>query len=253
MLFGNGRFDDIFGDVAMADMMSMGEMTEEEQNDVEKMKKREEEYTQKQEERKKKLVDALLNKINPFVCGNKVEFQEKAKTEAEFLVETPGGDELLHLVGYVYVQEAKQHLGGITGYISQIQETYHILKQGMSVLKSAVITKAAQDRIEEKGEDSEMVALLMQEGFNCVWKMGKLEIDSMLRMVCEATLSEPKSNKKERKKRCDAVKLLGQTYKKVAKQASKDILAEMKKQANSQKSSSTSSTTPTTPANQETD
>lgn len=43
-------------------------------------------------------------------------FGKIIEAEAQELAEVPGGADLLQLIGYVYIQEAKQHMDTFLGY-----------------------------------------------------------------------------------------------------------------------------------------
>merc|ERR1711988_967547 len=58
---------------------------------------------------------SLLARIQVFIEGNVDAFCSAAEQEATYCLHSPGGAELLELVGYVYVQEAKQHQGRYLG------------------------------------------------------------------------------------------------------------------------------------------
>jgi len=241
-MFGAGKFQDIFGDVALADILSMGGeqaggppgpgagISEDGTLSPEK----EAELLEKKNKRKDKLVSALLPKIEPFVSGGKAgqeEFKRVATAEAEELASVPGGDELLLLVGYVYVQEAKQHLGGLTGYISEWKESYHHIKEAISIIKSAVRMQTAQQMLAEKGgEDVQLMEFMMTESLKTVWKLGRMDIDDILRLTLSAVLKPAEViDKKILKQRCEAIKVLGNIYQKVAKKAQKELMLELKR------------------------
>lgn len=60
---------------------------------------------------------------------------------------------------------------------------------------------------------------MMGHGLTTIWKMGKFEIEQMVRQVCHEVLTSDKSKKK---KRAEALKELGELYKKTAKKALKE-------------------------------
>eukprot|EP01103_Thecamoeba_quadrilineata_P007530 TRINITY_DN17394_c0_g1_i1.p1 TRINITY_DN17394_c0_g1~~TRINITY_DN17394_c0_g1_i1.p1 ORF type:complete len:461 (-),score=123.37 TRINITY_DN17394_c0_g1_i1:113-1495(-) len=219
-LFGGGKFDDIFGEISIASMMMTAQQGGAEGEDpalaMEQNDEKRKEMEKQQEERKKKLVEKLLEKITDYVEGRMTEkeLQQKAFEEATDLVEAPGADELLHLVGYVYTQKADQH--NFFGFISSIKESYHLVKEAVSLIKTAVRAQQTSMRLEGQEQDQAMMEAMMEEGLKMIWKIGKFEIDITLRKVCEMIMDDQTVGKNIRKKRIKAISILGKEYKKVA-------------------------------------
>ncbi|GAM26324.1 hypothetical protein SAMD00019534_094990, partial [Acytostelium subglobosum LB1] len=171
----------------------------------------------KQKERARLLTEFLLTFIDPYVKGTitKNMFEDKVKEKAMEMEQGPGGAELLSLLGYVYVQEAKQH--SMFGFIFEISEKGHRAGEVMSVVKSAVKMQSQVNTMSKSPDasvDSQSESLI-KEGLDLIWKMGRLDIDTAVRLVCEEIMSKKNSESKVRKLRVEAIKTLGTIFEKV--------------------------------------
>eukprot|EP00026_Physarum_polycephalum_P004694 Phypoly_transcript_04717.p1 GENE.Phypoly_transcript_04717~~Phypoly_transcript_04717.p1 ORF type:complete len:478 (+),score=111.06 Phypoly_transcript_04717:75-1508(+) len=223
MLFGLGRFEDIFGDVSFGDIefeVGPDGMPKEGSFDQQKLEK-------KQQERKDRLAHRLLIKLEPYMSGD-ANYPKVIETEARELGEVPGGAELLVLIGFVYLQEAKQHMDtflGIPAFFSNVAEKGHMIKEQLATVAHVAKMQAAQSRIEKMGDANphkeEDMKILMEEGLKTIWRLGKLEINATVRAVCEQVLEAPGLNKKEKKARAKALRAIGEIFSKVGKQMEK--------------------------------
>lgn len=215
MLFGAGKFDAFFGQVSLVDILSRDPNDPASQDEMEV----------KQEKRKKVLIKQMLIKLEPYVQGNVREFAELSKLESADLLEAPGGSDLLALIGYIYCQEGDQHssaLLGIPALLAKVSEKGHLLKETWSAVRSAVKTQQVQQRLEESGRaDKEMEANLLQQSLKTIWKLGKLEIEGMVRRVCEEVLEEPSMNKSILKKRAQGLRVLGEIFTETSKKVAR--------------------------------
>lgn len=127
------------------------------------------------------------------------------------------------MIGYVYIQEAKQHMDtflGIPAFFARVAEKGHLLKIGLETVAHVVRMQQAQAKLEKdqaNGVDTETAGqdAMMQQGLKTIWALGKLEIETTLRTVCEEVLKV--SDKKLRHKRAKGLKLVGEIFQKVAK------------------------------------
>jgi hypothetical protein len=148
--------------------------------------------------------------------------------EAMALLEVPGGQELLMVVGYVYIQEAKQHMDnflGIPAFFHKVAEKGHLLKISFETVASVVRMQAAQAKLEREqasGQNSEAAVqdTMMQQGLKTIWALGKLEIETTLRLVCEDVLKI--NDKKLRQKRAKGLKTIGEIFQRAAKEMMKN-------------------------------
>jgi len=143
--------------------------------------------------------------------------------EAADMADSPGGPSLLAAVGYVYEQEAKKHLGrffGIESFFSKVAEQGHAIKEVASIYGSIAKLQVEMEKL-QKYENEESKKKIENLGLSTLWKVGKLEIESVIRMVCEGILTDKTMEKSLLKKRGKALLALGEVYSKVAKEATK--------------------------------
>jgi len=211
MLFGFGRFDDTFGELSFGYMEEWMAIQDEEE-----AAKIAQEF---QESRQKELVAALKEKIKPYMDDKKKEYIAGLKADAKDKAEVPGGPSLLSRVGYVYREESKKHAGrflGLEGWVASVRQKGHQFSQIISLVNTAVKLDIAAKELEkqggEPGENSELEQQIMQQGLAAIWKMGKMETEMTIRAVVEEVLKDPTVSKAIRKKRSNAIRLIGDTY-----------------------------------------
>eukprot|EP01118_Nematostelium_gracile_P020021 TRINITY_DN9559_c0_g1_i1.p1 TRINITY_DN9559_c0_g1~~TRINITY_DN9559_c0_g1_i1.p1 ORF type:complete len:337 (-),score=97.96 TRINITY_DN9559_c0_g1_i1:20-1030(-) len=201
-MFGNGRFNDIFGEISL------------ERDD----KKTREEKQKIFDERVKNLSQNLTRKLEIYVRGNLVEFSEMAKNEIAILKSESKGVELCQHIGYVYEQEAIQHLGGILGWAETFREKAHLFTESVATIKLTADIMRAQKQMDEADatEKARLEAKFVDEGLVAMWRVGKLDVEYTLRKVCEEVLGEANIDKKILRTRAEGLKLLGNLFKAVA-------------------------------------
>ncbi|KAF2072890.1 hypothetical protein CYY_005785 [Polysphondylium violaceum] len=249
MIFGGGMFQNYFGDLSFYDAFSQ-QMSQENPTNPEELQLDQEKMAKKREERIVSLTKQLIIIIEPYVQGNKVEFESNMKNQAKEMAAAPGGADLLSLLGYIYIQEAKQH--SLFGFIHEISEKGHKAKELFSTISAAV---KMQNSLKEESMDGSEPAQenVLREGLKLIWKIGRLDIDSAVREVCERVLDK---KAEKRKLRVEAVKSLGKIFEKVGKEnhGSGDISEDIFKTpmsppqhpANSPKQTTTTTTTTST-------
>ncbi|GAA6059602.1 hypothetical protein JCM10212_005101 [Sporobolomyces blumeae] len=123
--------------------------------------------------------------------------------EAEELKKESYGVELLHTVGFVYQSKSKHFLAstgpipfGVGGWFHSAKSTAHIFNQTVSTVRSAYALKDVFDAIqkaEESGVSAEEKKKLedkaAQMGLHALFKGAKLEVESVIREVCDRVLS----------------------------------------------------------------
>lgn len=180
-----------------------------------------------------KLAANLTKRLDLHAEGKIKEFEESAKKEVEELKEEQHGVELLHHIGYVYEQEARQHLGGLFGFAAEVTEKAHLIRETVSAVKAAVqlqveaiicslvmkVLRVHQQQAQKEIEQAEpavkaqLEQKFVDEGMSTLFKVGKLEVETVLRRVCEIALSDPKLDKSLLRKRAEALKTLGRIFK----------------------------------------
>jgi len=205
MIFGGGAFDDIFGELSFAtmakDTMEAMEGLQNGMTEEQLMLKAEKAHLA----RKDKLVQDLLQKLEPYITGKDRAFDSQKADILEKL-EAPGGPALLYHVSYIYIQEAKKNLGrflGVEGFIAGIEETGHGFKQSFSLISSVVKLQVAQEKLEQQGDQDEALTNeIMGHGLSTIWKLGLMEIEKMVRDVCQTILKIHDKKIKEKKSFC---------------------------------------------------
>jgi len=178
-------------------------------------------------------VSSLLNKTSKFINGDEEGFVSQVLDDIKDKIEAPGGPTLLFLLGYVYQQEAKQHLGrylGMERLWARVQETGHTIKEGLRATMSAFETELEVRRAQQDLQNGSVVSpdqveavqkRILEKGLDTVWRVGQLEIESTVRDVCECVMEDASINKKTSHLRTQAIKKLGSLYFKAGKQAKK--------------------------------
>lgn len=170
--FGGDRFIDIIGELAIAkhfkSAMANAEEEEESGNSPaatgdssiasaqngqssdekkkQSMEKRMEEYElrkREREERVAKLAENLLTKLKGYDVKREAEFRRFIQEEAEELKVQNYGVQLLHSIGYIYVNKASEYLTkdeifGVTSFYHKMKMKGHAINETFSTIKSAV-------------------------------------------------------------------------------------------------------------------
>ncbi|KNC76599.1 hypothetical protein SARC_10910 [Sphaeroforma arctica JP610] len=174
-LFGFGKFDTVFGDPTTLSLFLMALKLISQSQDkgtsldaTEEVKRQLEQQERDEAEAKEQaIVDELClmlkKKLNNLAKGqeHKQFFHEMVLLEAESLSDSPGGDELVGITGYIYQQEAKQHMGryfGFEGLWSEIAEQGHLLSQRMDLISQGIKLFRTSARLQNIVEAKKSVA-----------------------------------------------------------------------------------------------
>lgn len=251
--FGGDRFVDIIGELAIGKhfktmMARHGDKEEgdgEEDNANAKVEKKErtmEERLQEIDERKKerearvdKLTINLINKLAPYVTAGgstagdeEKSFIEAITVEADDLKVQSYGVHLLHSVGYVYSLKANEYLSkkeflGIPSLFHRIRMKGHTVSETFSTVKSAVDVHSTFVQIQEgekrgtitADEKEKLTEEATKKGIFALWQGSKLEVESVLRSVCDKVLSDPTCDKAILRRRAEGLIIIGDIYKNV--------------------------------------
>ncbi|EFA74686.1 hypothetical protein PPL_11655 [Heterostelium album PN500] len=215
LVFGGDRFLDFFGDLAFYELFAR----EETQTDSSQNKRpTPEELERKQRIRVDKLCKQLIKLIEQYTPDNKKEFIE---------------------------MEAKQHTSTF-GFVHEISEKTHRMGETLSVVMTALKYQNRFDTIDENTRSSD---IFLKESLKILFKVGRLDIDSTVREVCEQVMNKKKVESKERKLRGEAIKLIGQIFEKKgseSKSISPEDIFYLSTPPQSSSHTSTSTTTSTT-------
>ncbi|CAG8513726.1 22620_t:CDS:2 [Rhizophagus irregularis] len=238
--FGGDRFVDIIGEISIGrDMKEVlqnaaaeemnGDLSEE--GKIRNKPNNDEERDEIRRQRVDKLVSNLVQKLSVYVDSNDEkraeQFKNMIELEAEDLKAESYGVELLHAIGFTYSLKAKQYLGGeqifgLPRFGHILREKGHVFSETISTLRSAIdlqnsfkeLQKAEQEGL-EGDEKSKLEEATASKGLTALWKGSKLEVEGVLREVCDRVLSDNKANKLVLRKRAEALKIIGTVYENV--------------------------------------
>ncbi|KAI7907773.1 X-domain of DnaJ-containing-domain-containing protein [Cokeromyces recurvatus] len=244
-VFGGDRFTDIIGELTMGrDMREAIESAEENDNDKnlspeEKATKEaqkaelEKERTKIREERIETLSVKLNKKLDLYNTHGEEEFKKIIEIEAEDLKLENHGVELLHTIGNIYITKANQYnkkssMFGLGGTYYSIMEKGYIFSQTVEALRTAYnlqstfgeLQKAEENGVseEERGKLEEAAATMVRYnkiGLKAMWKGSKLEIEGVLRDVCDRVLGDANCSKAEIANKIHSLSLIGTIYQQV--------------------------------------
>ncbi|KAF8633783.1 hypothetical protein AX15_001256 [Amanita polypyramis BW_CC] len=200
----------------------------------EKARKKAAERAAAREERISKLVDNLDRKLAIFTESasgpNDREvtnsWKKICQLEAEELVRESYGYELLQTIGFVYLSKAKHHLAshqtllGIGGWLHNVQSKYHVFSETVSTLRSAIELKSVFDQLQaaEKAgtlspqERKKLEEQATEKGLQALFKGTKLEVESVLREVCDRVLGIGSEGVEKAVMRAIALQIIGEAY-----------------------------------------
>ncbi|KAJ3725453.1 X-domain of DnaJ-containing-domain-containing protein [Lentinula raphanica] len=207
---------------------------EEKAKKEEKKRKKAAERAAVRAERVEKLVENLERKLGIFTesaTGVNDEdvtrsWKEICELEAQELSHESYGPELLQAIGFVYVSKSKHFLAtnqtflGVGGWLHNVQGKYHVLSETVSTVRAAIELKAVFDQIQaaEKAgnlspsERQKLEEQAAEKGLQALFKGAKLEIDSVLREVCDRVLEDPNVGRDKAVLRAAALQMLGEAY-----------------------------------------
>ncbi|KAI8084334.1 X-domain of DnaJ-containing-domain-containing protein [Gilbertella persicaria] len=245
--FGGDRFVDIIGEISIGkDMRDALESHEAEEN-AEDTKPLSAEEKLEREEKKKKiraearekrtqvLVTKLINKLSLYTELNDVSdearsaaFSNIIQIEAEDLKKESHGVELLNAIGYTYLTKATQYINrgvafGLGGMFHSMKEKGYIFSETVGTLRSALDLQSSYTELqkaEEKGDLTEEQRIKLEteaatKGLKAIWRGSKLEVESVLREVCDRVLSDPTVSRETLRQRAYGLKIIGTIYQKV--------------------------------------
>ncbi|XP_024364655.1 chaperone protein dnaJ 10 isoform X2 [Physcomitrium patens] len=170
MLFGSDAFEDYIGQLAMASMAGMDTGVEAQNIDLGQVRT---EMKEVQKEREEKLAKLLLDRIAPYVTGDKDDFVNWARNERETLKDAG---------------------------VLQIMQMQEDLKKQIEA-----------GQVEEQGVEA-YLASKQEMMLGNLWKLNVADIEFTLTNVCQRILNDPKVSKDELTTRAKALKKLGQVF-----------------------------------------
>ncbi|KAE9394705.1 DnaJ-domain-containing protein [Gymnopus androsaceus JB14] len=207
---------------------------EEKAKKEEKDRKKAAEKAAARAERVNKLVDNLERKLGIFTeSATGVDDADVTRSwrticqlEAEELSHESYGPELLQAIGFVYASKAKHFLAanqtflGVGGWLHNVQGKYHVFSETVSTLRAALELKAVFDQLQaaEKAgnlspeERKKLEEQAAEKGLQALFKGAKLEVDSILREVCDRILEGEGVSREKAVLSAVALQILGEAY-----------------------------------------
>ncbi|KAI8894071.1 X-domain of DnaJ-containing-domain-containing protein [Globomyces pollinis-pini] len=177
-------------------------------------------------------------------------FRIIAQVEVEQLKNESYGVELLHAIGYTYVLKSDQYYAIIDAldgsmfrrawgfgsrFATGFREKAHIISETVGTVKTAFDLQSSFSKLqqmENRGEgdvddgqsvqkeltpeERELKAKLESEaaskGMEALWRGSKLEVEAVLREVCDTVLGDEETSLELRKRRVVALRVLGEVY-----------------------------------------
>lgn len=238
-MFGGEAFADIIGESTLASVMTMA-MHDASDPEAQQLTKEQQEQRQREmqaqmekqkKERELELTEKLKKKLSLFTEGlyNPEEYKELCTKEANNLKNESFGKELLQTVGYVYSSKAKQYIGkstlfGLPGFYHSVKEKGHIVSEVWSTLSTAHRIQTETKRQAEQGVTQLSPEQELENVKEIMWKLSALDVEAVLRQVCENVMErDQQADEKLKKKRAQALKIIGDSYKAVAVNAAPSI------------------------------
>ncbi|KAL6233309.1 hypothetical protein BDW75DRAFT_215477 [Aspergillus navahoensis] len=186
------------------------------------------------EERVDMLATKLIDKISVWTETDKGSdvtraFEEKIKLEVENLKIQSFGIEILHAIGATYVSKATSFLKsqkflGISGFFSRLKDKGTLAKEAWTTISTVIdaqLTMEEMAKLEEKGGENwtdemraEYSVKVTGKLLAAAWRGSKLEIQSVLRDVCDKVLGDKKIKLEKRIERAHAMIIAGNIYSK---------------------------------------
>ncbi|PLW12928.1 hypothetical protein PCANC_19043 [Puccinia coronata f. sp. avenae] len=216
-----------------------------------------EERKRVREERVSKLVEKLKSKLYIYTEQAQEEFDQQVmdsvkmiwEFEKDSLAEESFGPELLRTVGATYLAKSKRCLtatatgawgGGVAlvgGWFHSAKSTAHVLSETVGAVRAAYDVKAVFDELakaEAEGgpglteeRKKELEELAAKKGLRALFMGAKLEVESVIREVCDRLLEEPGVSREVIRKRAVGLGILGSVFETAKNKNGEDTLTEL--------------------------
>eukprot|EP00835_Amoeboradix_gromovi_P005329 NODE_491_length_7770_cov_0.866771.p2 type:complete len:410 gc:universal NODE_491_length_7770_cov_0.866771:6380-5151(-) len=219
--FGGDRFSNIIGEISIGAAFKQmdKELTDEEKKQMQL------ESDEAMRSRIEKLTHNLLNKLNVYVedPNNEETFKQLVLIEAQDLKQENYGKELLTAIGYIYDNKASQKSSMALGKIwSNIKDKATVFHDTIGVVRSAIdmqkshqkfqMVEQGQTAISSEEESRRLQAEMAQKSMETIWKGSRLEVQQVLRQVCDNVLYEPNVDEIVLARRARGLKIIGEIY-----------------------------------------
>lgn len=206
MLFGADAFEDYVGTLVMASMATMDA-----QNSAEAARL----VAAAQQERIAKLTKLLVDRLQPYVNGDKNGFKQWAISEAEQLSEASFGEPMLHTIGYVYERRGRMYSNGPSKAVEWIRSKGHGIRSQFSAVTAAVDIMQMEEKAKRQlqvsaNPQAAEMGIDADKALGAMWKINVVDIENTLQAVCDgACAAAPGVSKAVIKARASALRSLG--------------------------------------------
>ncbi|KAN0028517.1 hypothetical protein ACTFIV_010362 [Dictyostelium citrinum] len=154
------------------------------------------------------LIQFLEERVQFYIFGGKNNFKLLIIEEAKIMSSQPNESDLLSLLGYLYVREAKKQ--SFFGSFEKINSNKYLKKEYDTLMKLTDFLNYFHDNAFFSTDYIRKVIL------NGIWLIGRLEIIMLIKEVCKVFFNVPE--KKLKKNRINAIKTMGEIFLEYGKQ-----------------------------------
>ncbi|XP_075518343.1 chaperone protein dnaJ 10-like [Primulina tabacum] len=223
MMFGSEYFEDYVGVLSLLSSpppeFDPGLPPEVQQPKLEKIMKA------MQDEREEKLAKILKDRLELYVKGEKDDFVEWARLEAQRLSQAAFGEAMLHTVGYIYTRQAARELGKGKRYMKVpflaewVRDRRHSRNTQAAAAQAAVSYIQLQEEWKrcnnEENKDERMTKTaeeIKDAMFGSFWQMNVADIEFTLSHICQMVLKDLSGSKDILRLRAKGLKKLGTIF-----------------------------------------
>ncbi|XP_057788364.1 chaperone protein dnaJ 10-like isoform X3 [Salvia miltiorrhiza] len=178
-----------------------------------------------QEEREEKLIKLLIDRLEPYIKGQRDAFVESAKLESKRLCQAAFGKVLLHTIGYIYRRQAAKEIGKGKRYMKVpflaewVRDKRHTRNTQSAAAQAAIAyihlreewKKCNEEQV--KNENTLKTAENIKDAiFVSFWQMNVVDIEMTLSRVCQAVLRDHSASKDFLRRRARGLKMLGKIF-----------------------------------------
>lgn len=203
---------------------------EKERQKRQEQRKKDEESRIAREQRIEDLSKALVTKLDVYLelvktPKGEIEFLDRMELEANNLKMESFGLQILHTIGSIYYTKASlflksQKLYGLGGMFGRVKEAGTKIRDVYDTVSTAMeagsyISTASQMEAEVSAEQqAELDMLILGKVLGALWAGSRLEIQGILRHVCDRVLYDKSTPLAVRRQRAVGLKIIGNIFRK---------------------------------------